>query len=677
MGSYAQDCNSRNAILQQRSISFDTFTRMIRTPGDELVTGGNSYHDDAFLSKFTASGTPLWSYRYKFIYHNNRIYYRDLQFLDLAAFPDGSLVAGGSIIEENYNTGNGAIRTLALLVKTDRYGNISWASKFQSLAGNELRFTNLLVTADGDLVAYLVSYNGSEDRSFGRVIRFGSNGAIKWITPLNTGDFDGGPQARKIRSGLLQLKNGHIVASNAVFKIRRDQVPELYKESDIHFFSLDYNTGALRWESSYQYQPAGMTYPLQVMGIKENTDRSLSFFTSLPVYLNGVDYHLKASELRTDSTGHLTGIRTIESTTTPFAKLVDMMPGPADTWYALLDMDGNSKLVQGKNDSALRWSRSFPANGFAPHCFTKREDGFGLMSAQYNTWYSQLLLTNDTGHCCQSTTDSLFMKPFNLDFLRYSVTTQTNGFDPFEVSAMDLKIADYSRTQNVVCEAVTSCCTEPVPVMTQYVDICNGTTYALPDGQVTKETGNYYALLKTAEGCDSIRFYQLKVHKDPKELELQAEDCFENKDSVVLQASSGYTNYQWMNGSSVPAPTFTVYHPGVYWVSTSNICGTATDSIEIFERCDFPIYMPDAFTPNGDGLNDVFGVPPQNHNRLVSLTIYNRWGQVIFRTNQIKEGWDGRYLSQPVSAGIYIYHLEMKGLSGRPVSQSGRLLLIR
>ena len=87
--------------------------------------------------------------------------------------------------------------------------------------------------------------------------------------------------------------------------------------------------------------------------------------------------------------------------------------------------------------------------------------------------------------------------------------------------------------------------------------------------------------------------------------------------------------------------------------------------------------MPNAFTPNGDGLNDYFGVSGYNTNRLIKLKIYNRWGQLIFETNDINKRWDGSYKKLPQPVGIYIYYAEMENLNEKGITKRGVVTLIR
>lgn len=64
-------------------------------------------------------------------------------------------------------------------------------------------------------------------------------------------------------------------------------------------------------------------------------------------------------------------------------------------------------------------------------------------------------------------------------------------------------------------------------------------------------------------------------------------------------------------------------------------------------------------------------------NRLKKLTIYNRWGQLIFETNDINKRWDGKYKKLLQPPGIYIYYVEMENLKGKRITKKGSVTLIR
>ena len=88
------------------------------------------------------------------------------------------------------------------------------------------------------------------------------------------------------------------------------------------------------------------------------------------------------------------------------------------------------------------------------------------------------------------------------------------------------------------------------------------------------------------------------------------------------------------------------------------------------------IYFPTAFTPNGDGLNDVFTGKSDLVNS-VEIKIYNRWGELIFVSNSLDEGWDGIFRGQPVQEGSYVYRAEFTDHLNNKLSQFGSFLLLR
>ncbi len=87
--------------------------------------------------------------------------------------------------------------------------------------------------------------------------------------------------------------------------------------------------------------------------------------------------------------------------------------------------------------------------------------------------------------------------------------------------------------------------------------------------------------------------------------------------------------------------------------------------------------MPNAFTPNSDGINDDFGITKYNTNRLIRLSIYNVFGQKIFETTDSKKRWTGTYKQIPQPTGVYVYHLQMSTLAGNNIETKGTLNLIR
>ena len=87
------------------------------------------------------------------------------------------------------------------------------------------------------------------------------------------------------------------------------------------------------------------------------------------------------------------------------------------------------------------------------------------------------------------------------------------------------------------------------------------------------------------------------------------------------------------------------------------------------------IYIPNAFTPNGDGLNDTFGVSGEALKEF-NLKILNRWGDIIFEAHNARDRWDGTYMGERVPEGTYIYLITAAGAGGQRQSREGNVMVI-
>ena len=132
-----------------------------------------------------------------------------------------------------------------------------------------------------------------------------------------------------------------------------------------------------------------------------------------------------------------------------------------------------------------------------------------------------------------------------------------------------------------------------------------------------------------------------------------------------------------LDNSYIADPVFT---PGVtttyQLLVTSNAGCTASGKITIVVYR--PLKMPNAFTPNNDGLNDVFRIPPSTPQRIKSFSVYNRWGGLIFHTSDSGTGWDGTFHGQPQSNDTYVWMIEYEDLlTNKTETATGTVNLIR
>ena len=230
-------------------------------------------------------------------------------------------------------------------------------------------------------------------------------------------------------------------------------------------------------------------------------------------------------------------------------------------------------------------------------------------------------------------------------------------------------------TESIQC--IETCCRDTIDLgHSKELQLCSGTTLTLPDNTVVKDTGLYYITYQTTKGCDSLIYYHVVGVPDPSTLRISGPQCLNGSDPITLSATPGFPEYVWQpSGSS--GPDLTVTSPGLYTVSVNTSCGTHTDTRQVYADCPNTILMPNAFTPNGDGLNDVFRIPPSNFLELKVLRVYDRFGNMVFETRDASKGWDGFCNGVKQSAGTFVYHIEMKGPDGRDIKSSGTVTLIR
>ena len=205
------------------------------------------------------------------------------------------------------------------------------------------------------------------------------------------------------------------------------------------------------------------------------------------------------------------------------------------------------------------------------------------------------------------------------------------------------------------------------------------------DTAVVKEKQVYW--LEVTNACGAARDSVLVDYKDscscfPLYPEIQLGPDFElcRYESSVLknmQHDSRF-RYSWQNGSN--GQEMVVKTPGTYWVDVSTYCETKRDSIIISEKrqgCDRAVFVPTAFTPNRDNKNDRFQPIVMGTLKEYYFAIFNRWGEKVYETREINQGWDGNFrgINQSNDVFVWICHFQFEGMEKK--TEKGSLILIR
>ncbi len=208
-----------------------------------------------------------------------------------------------------------------------------------------------------------------------------------------------------------------------------------------------------------------------------------------------------------------------------------------------------------------------------------------------------------------------------------------------------------------------------------------GATYEWSTGNTTNqftatEPGLYWVEV-SLNGCknrDSV-----KVNYDLLPVISFGEDkevCFGKSFFLDVQDPNA-TAYEWQDGST--NSRLYIFESGIYYVTALNYCGVSSDTITItLEECDCNFFLPNAFTPNGDGVNDSFGPTYSCDIIYYELQIYNRWGELVYQTTDINAPWEARSKNESLPLGAYIYKISyQESGSIRFENLQGTILLLK
>jgi gliding motility-associated-like protein len=220
-------------------------------------------------------------------------------------------------------------------------------------------------------------------------------------------------------------------------------------------------------------------------------------------------------------------------------------------------------------------------------------------------------------------------------------------------------------------------------------DIRFGGTGAGPHGIQWSTPGDkIVALTTTAIGCKSFTTYDtITVHTPPtaRIVSMRAPNsCLGDSVSFEAFRENATDSYKWFPERYFKGDFYrtwgVVEKSGFIRVDVTSEYGcTATDSALLKLQSCCQVFFPNAFTPNGDGRNDVFGIITQGHHQINNFRVMNRWGQVVFETKDENRGWDGSFNGRAQDMGTYFYYLNYRCNEGdaKMMEQQGEVILVR
>jgi gliding motility-associated-like protein len=684
--SQGQACAISEFAKQYTGQETQTVGKPVLTKEKELLNMGNinyllsgKVHNDGWVSLFTKSGSAIWSKRYSIPGYDL------LQFNDMIAASDTSYLITGTIqtywgvtdpAPPNPNWG--------VLIMIDRYGNVLWTKKMDQglIAGVESSFLqNLIKASNGDFILSAVIWKTPPLSTKSMILRIDANGNTIWQTVAASSVFE---FKYNLANQLMQTKDGKEIVTAGIMDQRllnRDSILKV----NYYFSGLDFATGKFNWERSLniRHQASNVFFNEgTIRQIQQLPNGDLSFLGFADTnYLMIPPITTKAVNIITSASGvvkKFIGYQTSDKGSYMVDALTDVQGN-----RQVLIQDGSQAIIAQLDDQgSVIKQKALLTNSGAQRAssLTLGTDGYYVfLNSPSNQQNSHLYKTDTAANlACMATTTSL--NSFDAanwllaDNPSMAHSNELNPNNPFSNSTVNAK--DYPLTITTTC--TNACCKDVIDTVNIVkVAVCENEHYKLPDQVPVRISGTYYVSFKTALGCDSIKIYQVTVFKDPASIKLGEDTCLEGRDSIMLYTEPGFDQYLWNNQSSKNF-YYAAKQAGTYTVKVSNLCGSKTATVNVNALCDPEFYLPSAFTPNADRLNDLFRIPPNSGFQLINMQVFNRWGQLVFDGKENSPGWDGDYKRNPQPAGMYPYRIEIIAIrSGKKMIKTGTIQLIR
>ena len=198
----------------------------------------------------------------------------------------------------------------------------------------------------------------------------------------------------------------------------------------------------------------------------------------------------------------------------------------------------------------------------------------------------------------------------------------------------------------------------------------------------------YYLSVIDANGCNSLKDDSVIIRASaPPILKISEDTVIAVRQPLQLFSvdvnNSGFNNYIWspiygLNNPFAQNPVAVLDRDITYYVSASNSIGcTAFDTVKIKVYQGPELYVPNAFTPNGDMVNDYLKVIVIGMKEFHFFRIYNRYGQLVFTTTDPAKGWDGKVNGKLQTIGTYVWMAEAVDYRGNLIQRNGTSIIIQ
>jgi gliding motility-associated-like protein len=263
-----------------------------------------------------------------------------------------------------------------------------------------------------------------------------------------------------------------------------------------------------------------------------------------------------------------------------------------------------------------------------------------------------------------------------------SLTLSINTLHPLKAAfTTDKDLICQNSVMNFTNTSTTTTINNIAPSFTWYYgDGGTSQQFAAPYTYGFADTGDYTIMLVAQDfvPCFDTTYKTISVLSLPKQYQGDTSFCNPNTDIPIGFQVHNADKYLWSNGAQTPF--FIPDTAGTYTLTASNYCGSdqSTYFVKLWD-CDHCLFVPNAFTPNNDNLNDEFRVRLICPMRTFDIKVVNRYGQVVYSSNSFHAGWDGKFGGVDQEVGTYMWEIRYTPdlANAHELSMKGDVTLIR
>lgn len=267
-----------------------------------------------------------------------------------------------------------------------------------------------------------------------------------------------------------------------------------------------------------------------------------------------------------------------------------------------------------------------------------------------------------------------FMDTIDLQFRNVQiVASQTDGICPGDEVMLEVQFNTEEPYDSIVWGPENVVVSEANPAFATYT----------PDSNSIVTAWVYFS-----DGCLSMDTVMLQIPPALENLTISTDrdTLFRGEKATLTASDNGFVTYRWEPADYVDNPDQP--QTEVIPETTTTFTLTAKDEngcevqktitiVVLNPQCEPPyVFVPRAFSPNGDGTNDILYVRGESID-IVHFIVYDRWGEKMFETNNLSQGWDGTFRGKMLPPDVYGYYLSVTCIGGDTYTEKGNVTIIR